>query len=432
MPSLRFLWGSAAPARLLLSAAVAAAGDRRHWSCDHCVSGAVACAVFGSLLHSMSAPMYLRRMARSQSPALQLSDRLVGLFSRTATERGLLATVVLGMSVLTGCGTDTDLSGERQPGAESQPAAERVKACLRNSGARIEQLPAPRVSHVPSEKERFRVALTTGESAGIRVLTSGAAAERQARAHLKAGVEAILQKGPILLGYSGRPAGTGLLEDCLRASDNGDYPERGEIARQLRRVEKRREARSGGYRQRQYDTPAEISQQLKRLRSYRRYRLYYLGERYGDLPLTAIVSKLQPPAYEPSTKRLPAPTSPTFGFRYGECEPPSDREGGCSPPLYIQNFEICAVSPKSYHVTPSGLTARIRGAPVFTNTGAGSLNVFTGQTTITIFASPPVAVRAANDVRSIDGSVAPGSKLPTPVPGALEGRLRCRPPSDDG
>ncbi len=113
------------------------------------------------------------------------------------------------------------------------------------------------------------------------------------------------------------------------------------------------------------------------------------------------MTKLQPPAYAHSVKRLPAPTSPTFAFIYGDCTPPPDSEGGCAPPLSIQNFEICAVSPKSYDVRPSALTEQIRGAPIFGNTGAGSLNVFTGKTTVKVFAtSKPRSAQPATSARS--------------------------------
>lgn len=340
--------------------------------------------------------------------------------------RGLLVTAVICLPAISvGCGAE----GGAETGLE--PGAERLKACLRDSGATIHQQPPLRVVHAPFEKERFRAELQTGDSAVVRVLTSRTAAERTAIQHLKGGGAATLHKGAVVLAYSGRPGGTTTLEDCLRSSDKGGDPQRGELAHQLRRIEARREAQSRQYRHRQYRTPQEISDQLERLRRYRRYRLYYLGERYGGLPLTAILGRLQPPAYAPSVKRLPPPTSPTFTFVYGDCEPPRGREGGCAPPLSIQNFEVCAVSPKSHAAPPSALTERIRGVPYLRNPGAGSLNVFTGQTTVTIFGSWRGALRAAEDLRSIDGHVPAASKLPQPVSGALEGRLRCRPPDKE-
>lgn len=330
-------------------------------------------------------------------------------------------------AVATGCGGDGEERGKVAGGAE------RLKACLRDSGATIHRLPPLRVSHAPYERERFGVELKTGDSAVVRVLTSRAVAEREARQRSKRRSAVTLQKGVVLLAYSGSPAGTTILEDCLRASDTGSDPERGEIARQLRRIEARREAFRAQYRNRQYNTPHEIRSALSRLRSYHRYRLYYLGQRYRDLPLTAVVTKLQPPAYEPAIyppDRPPRPSSPTFTFIYGTCKPPPD-EGGCPPPLSIQNFEVCAVSPHSHGVPPSALTERIRGVPYLINAGAGSLNLFTGATTITIFSTHRLAMRAAEDLRSLDGRIGPRSELSPPVPGALEGRLRCRPPDED-
>lgn len=89
------------------------------------------------------------------------------------------------------------------------------------------------------------------------------------------------------------------------------------------------------------------------------------------------------------------------------------------------------MSPKSHAVPRSALTEKIRGVPYLRNTAVGSLNVFTGQTTVTIFSSWDRAMRAAKDLRSIDGRIAPKARLPSPVAGALEGRLRCQPPDSE-
>ena len=61
------------------------------------------------------------------------------------------------------------------------------------------------------------------------------------------------------------------------ASLLGGEPPRGELARQLRRIEAKEEANTRRYRNRQYNTPEEIGDALERLRGYRRYQLYHLG-----------------------------------------------------------------------------------------------------------------------------------------------------------
>ena len=62
------------------------------------------------------------------------------------------------------------------------------------------------------------------------------------------------------------------------------------------------------------------------------------------------------------------------------------------------------------------------------NQGAGAFELYTGTTTVVIFArDSEAAMRATEQLRSLDGRIGPRSPLPAPVSGALEGRLRCRP-----
>lgn len=175
---------------------------------------------------------------------------------------------------------------------------------------------------------------------------------------------------------------------------------------------------------RQYNDPEEIRGALEGLRRYRRYRLYHLGLEHAGLPLTGVVSDCQPPAYEPAIyppDRRPPPISPAVSFIYGTCEPSPGSEGRCAPPLAIQNYEVCAVSPHSLRVVPQALRQRIRGAPYLIHDG---MSLYTGTTTIKVYGRRPM--RAAARLRSVDGQIGPKSRLPPPVPGALAGRLRCR------
>jgi len=275
----------------------------------------------------------------------------------------------------------------------------------------------------------------SGYAGVFLIYRSSAGAERRHKELARGQASPVLRKGGIVLVYSGSKAGattkpdTTTLEDCLRQSAEGSGPPRGELARQLDRIEARREARARQYRNRQYNAPEEIKSALKSLRSYRRYTLYYLGERHAGHELTALTSRLQPAVYGQSTTRMPEPTSPTFDFIYGDCSPPPGSEGGCPPPIDVQNYEICARNPNGYGVPARTLTARIRGVPYYMNQGAGALELYTGTTTVVIFANDwSTAKRAAEELRSVDGRIGPRSPLPDPVSGALEGRLRCQPP----
>jgi hypothetical protein len=308
-------------------------------------------------------------------------------------------------------------------GGDPASRADAVLDCLRGSGATVEE--GPRYSFPGAAIESFQLTLKSGSFAGVEVFRSQA----DAHARLSTGPDSV-RKGRTVVLYPGRSeADATLLEDCLSAAP-GRGLRRGDLARQVRRRVAREAAQRASYRNRSYSTPAAIAGVLERLRSYRRYRLYYPGRRVGRLPLRGVGSRLQPPAYEQRTRRRPPPISPAFFFTYGSCKPPPGSEGGCAAPLSVQNFEICAVNPNSYGLRPGQLSRRIRGVPVLRKDRG--LELFTGHTTISISAdSWDIAARAIESLRSFDGRIRPKAKLPPPAPGALEGRLRCRRPTKD-
>jgi len=276
--------------------------------------------------------------------------------------------------------------------------------------------------------ESYQLTLKSGSFAGVEVFRSVPDAEQR----LVSGPVSV-RKGRTVVIYPGSSdVDAALLEGCLASSAKGGGPRRGDLARQMRRREERARTQSARYRNRSYATPTAISDTVGRLAGYGRYRLYYPGRRVGSLSLRAVLSTLQPPAYKPSTKRIPAPISPRFGFIYGTCKPaPGTTEGGCSPPLQVQNFEICAVNPSSYGLRAAQLTRRIRGVPILTKDRPSSVELFTGHTTISISArSWELAARAIADLRSFDGNIGANGKLPPPAPGALQGRLRCSRPTE--
>ncbi len=134
--------------------------------------------------------------------------------------------------------------------------------------------------HPGAEDKRLHAEFRSGYVGVFLIHRSSAAARRRHRELVEGQSSAVLRKGPMVLAYSGSKGDATTLEDCLRESGEGDEPPRGELARQLSRIEARREADARQYRDRQYDTPEEIGNELERLRSYRRDRLYYLDERF--------------------------------------------------------------------------------------------------------------------------------------------------------
>ncbi|MDQ3644811.1 MAG: hypothetical protein M3356_04790 [Actinomycetota bacterium] len=343
---------------------------------------------------------------------------------RRARARGSLRlTVLCVLVVFGGCGGG---DGERRDGARQadRAGATGVTDCLRDSGATVEE--GPLYSFPGAAIANYEVALKSGGSASVEVFRS----ETHADGRLTSGPVAA-RKGKTVVLYGGSaPDEATLLEGCLRSSGTGEEPRRGQMARRVREDRARFEEGIRRQRQRSYSAPAAITDVLVRLAGYRRYTLYYPGRAVGRLPLELVGTRLTSPAYESTTRRPPPLISPAFSFLYGSCEPPPGTESGCAPPLSVENSEICARNPSSYGFSPAALPERIRGVPVLRKDQGRSLELFTGHTTISISAgSPDILALAITNLRALDGTIGPRGKLPPPVPGALEGQLRCRRPT---
>jgi hypothetical protein len=107
---------------------------------------------------------------------------------------------------------------------------------------------------------------------------------------------------------------------------------------------------------------------------------------------------------------------------YGTCEPP------CQFPLSVQTWPACernlfdneAGGPRPHR------KYLVDGIPVagFVR-GFEGVEVYTGGSTVVIFAPLPQALRAVAALRATDGDPATASKLPLPRTGVLSGRIRC-------
>ena len=108
------------------------------------------------------------------------------------------------------------------------------------------------------------------------------------------------------------------------------------------------------------------------------------------------------------------------GFIYGYCKLPHDPEGGCASPVEILNFPQCAENVAKYDsvVQPAGfLTMRGRRVAVFKARPDQfeKLLVTTGTTSIDIYANDlETAKRVLLALRSADGAIKPGVRLPPP------------------
>jgi hypothetical protein len=146
-------------------------------------------------------------------------------------------------------------------------------------------------------------------------------------------------------------------------------------------------------------------------KSFAEYRLYYLGAAYGDLPLT--YAELGPGSGEGIRR--------AFDFIYGSCTPSGD-DGGCAPPLDVQNWSICTRFPALYP-GPTPETDPLHGAQ--THPAGGGLDVYTGRTTVVIFGQGSHKPEIVQSLRRVADGVKP-RRLPPPAPGALEGKLPCQ------
>jgi hypothetical protein len=129
------------------------------------------------------------------------------------------------------------------------------------------------------------------------------------------------------------------------------------------------------------------------------------GERADGLPLTTALE---------SPDRL--------SFVYGDCLPTGD--AGCAPPVEIQVWRACRRHRSLYRspLGPAGEAVTVRGVPGLAFDGRRRIELQTGRSTIVVFAdSAARAERVAAALRSDDGRIRPGDRLPVPEPGALEG-----------
>ena len=149
-------------------------------------------------------------------------------------------------------------------------------------------------------------------------------------------------------------------------------------------------------------------------RQFDRFRVYFAGRDVDGLPLTG--------ASQAEHGRVG--TEVTFG--YGDCDPPDGlfAEGGCSLPLSVQNWSTCYRWASQLHKPPR--LFNFRGAKATRGAGGSQLEIFTGRTTIVIWAHERnVARSAARQLRNVQTKRS-APTLPPPKPGSLQGRLPCQ------
>lgn len=130
-------------------------------------------------------------------------------------------------------------------------------------------------------------------------------------------------------------------------------------------------------------------------------------------------------------------------YIYGECRylEQTDGDTGCSPPLEVQTWPACQRSVADYEYEgrpyPYRPLPNERGATAASFEGGWRLEVYSGASTVVIFANQeavamkalsllrPQATDSAPALRSADLETPTPDRLAAPVAGATEGSLPC-------
>ena len=140
------------------------------------------------------------------------------------------------------------------------------------------------------------------------------------------------------------------------------------------------------------------------------FPLYWVGEEFGGHPLRYIIRQVFSPADG-------SPTRNSVEFLYGSCGAEKLTEGGCPPPLQIIIQPYCLVPPELIGdgARPTGIE-KVRGGADALAAGGG-LRIWTGDVTITIYASSAQLLEDATAAFVSPGGLEPvgaGSPLPAP------------------
>jgi hypothetical protein len=116
-----------------------------------------------------------------------------------------------------------------------------------------------------------------------------------------------------------------------------------------------------------------------------------------------------------------------FNFIYGTCELEGEDHPSCAPPIEIQVFSTCrrwfsAISGKRHLYAFRARRRRGKGGLE----GGSPIEVFTGRTTVVIWAEDrnilKTAARQLRDIRAAGSQL----HLPPPISGSLWGKLPCQ------
>jgi hypothetical protein len=152
---------------------------------------------------------------------------------------------------------------------------------------------------------------------------------------------------------------------------------------------------------------------LGEVKGFEEYRVYFAGSEVGGYPLESV---------DKSEARRKGHRSAIWNFGYGDCTPAPD--SGCGLPVTVQNWSACQRWAGIYPGKPRLFA--FHGAKAAWVPTAGSLEIYSGRTTVVIFAhSRDLAKAAARKLREVHQAEAP-KRLRAPARGSLRGNLPCQ------
>jgi hypothetical protein len=124
-------------------------------------------------------------------------------------------------------------------------------------------------------------------------------------------------------------------------------------------------------------------------------------------------------------------------YIYGDCQIPAGADA-CSPPVEVQVWPICERTLASYQLSPDEGYAHtelppINGVPAFLFDAGTRLEMYTGDSTVVIFApDAELAEEVAHELKLAPAQATPAqapsesnAALPAPAPGGLNGNFEC-------
>ncbi len=165
--------------------------------------------------------------------------------------------------------------------------------------------------------------------------------------------------------------------------------------------------------------PMQGNFDMSQAQSFTNFPLYDAGDSVAGYQLNAIERTVD---VDHGTQNIT--------FLYGDCVPPKESDGsydgGCPPPVQVQVWPACARNPALYGQSPGQPTGDhvvLRDVPALAF--GGQTELYTGTSTVVIFANDSLIPKVAAALQGVNNSVPASSALPAPAAAVMDGTLKC-------